>query len=65
VDYKCYVACRNGFVYVVSKGSVEEMKINIESKPVSMIRVDKTLVIAGMDNSISTFSLKGKKTNTL
>jgi len=65
VDYKCYVACRNGFVYVVSKGSVEEMKINIESKPVSMIRVDKTLVIAGMDNSISTFSLRGKKTNTL
>jgi len=61
VDYKCYVACRNGCVYLVSKGQVDEMKIQIESKPVGMVRIDRNLVIAGMDNTIKAFTLKGKK----
>ena len=65
MDYKCFVACRNGYVYIVSKGSVEEMKINIETKPESMVRIDETLVVAGMDNSVIGFTLKGKRSYTL
>jgi len=52
-------------VYVLSKGSVEEMKINIETKPVSMIRIDRSLVIAGMDSTLTSFNLKGKKNFSL
>ena len=48
-------------MYQVSKNNVEEMKIQIESKPVGMARIDKTLVIAGMDNTIKAFTLKGKR----
>ena len=35
--------------------------IQIESKPVGIARCDKTLLIAGMDNTLQSYYLKGKK----
>ena len=41
VDYRIFVACRDGRVYQVRDGTVQEQVIAIESKPVGMVRLDK------------------------
>lgn len=60
MDYKCFAACRNGAVYIIAKGKVES-QIQIDSKPIGFARLDKSIVVAAMDNSIQSFSIKGKK----
>ena len=61
VDYRIFVACRDGRVYQIRDGKVQDHVITIESKPVGMMRLDKQIVIAGMDNIIQSYYLKGKK----
>ena len=62
VDYRMFVACRDGRVYQIKhKGVIQEQEISIDSKPVGMVRFQKTLVLAGMDNSIQSFFLRGRK----
>ena len=61
IDYKLHVACRNGRVYTIKQGKVQETQIAIESKPVGIVRFDKSIVVAGMDRSLQCFYLKGKK----
>lgn len=51
VEYKCFVTCRNGAIYTISKGKVEGM-IQIDSKPIGFARLDKSIVVAAMDNSL-------------
>ncbi len=60
IDYKCFVACRNGAVYMISKGKVESV-IQIDSKPIGFAKLDKSLIIAAMDNTLQSFSVRGKK----
>ena len=52
VEYRIFVACRDGRVYQIRAGKVQEQEIAIESKPVGLVRLDKQIVIAGMDNVI-------------
>ena len=61
VDYRIFVACRDGRIYQVRKGKVAESVIQIESKPVGLVKFEKSIVIAGMDNSLQSFYMKGKK----
>ena len=61
VDYRIFVACRDGRVYQIRDGKVQDQVITIESKPVGLLRLDKQIVIAGMDNIIQSYYLKGKK----
>jgi Bardet-Biedl syndrome 1 protein len=62
VDYRIYVACRDGRVYLIRNGEVvPEFVYTIESKPVGMLIFDKQVIIAGMNNSLHSFYLKGKK----
>ena len=42
-----------------------DMHYSIESKPVGFIRFEKQLVIAGMNNVITGFYMKGKKNYAL
>lgn len=61
VDHKIYVACRDGKVYVIRNGELSEQIFSIDSKPIGLILFDKQLVIAGMNSTIHSFYLKGKK----
>ena len=61
MEYKLLVACRDGKVYIIKTGVVQDFAYNIESKPVGMVRLDKTVVIGGMNNYYYSFFLKGKK----
>ena len=55
------MACRNGKIYQIRQGKVQDQEISIESKPVGLLRLDKQIVVAGMDNVVQSFYLKGKK----
>lgn len=66
VDHRIYVGCRDGKVYLVRNGEVAtEITFAIESRPISMVLFEKQLVIAGMNNTLHSFYLKGKKNFTL
>ena len=56
------MACRDGKIYVIKGGELTpDFSYCIESKPVGMVRLDKTIMIAGMNNTLQSFYLKGKK----
>jgi Bardet-Biedl syndrome 1 protein len=61
VDGKVFVACRDGKVYVIKNGVVTAQVYDIESKPVGMVYIEKSIVVAGMNNVISSYYGKGKK----
>lgn len=62
VDYRLYAACRDGKVYVIRNSEImTDQVFSIESKPVGLLLFDKQVVIAGMNNSMHSFYLKGKK----
>jgi hypothetical protein len=57
-----YVGCRDGKVYIIRQGAVlTELYYSIDSKPIGMARLEKTIVIAGMNSTLYSFFLKGKK----
>ena len=50
VDYKLFVACRNGFTYQIKNGKLSNsFQVHIESKPTGLVKLDKTIVILGMN----------------
>ena len=61
IDYRIYVACRDGRVYVIRNGELTDQCFTIETKPVGLILFEKQIVIAGMNNSLHSFYLKGKR----
>ena len=61
IDYRIFVACRNGRVYQIRQNAVTDHEFVIESKPVGLVKFDKSIIIAGMDNTLQCFYLKGKK----
>ena len=65
VDYRIFVACRDGRVYQIRDGKIQDQIISIDSKPVGLMRLEKQIVIAGMDNIVQAFYLKGKKSYSI
>jgi Bardet-Biedl syndrome 1 protein len=61
VDGKIFIACRDGKVYVVKNGILTNKVYDIESRPVGIVYLDKTIVVAGMNNVVSSYYGKGKK----
>lgn len=61
LDGKIFAACRDGKIYTVKGGVVTSQVFDIESKPVGMAYIDKSIVVAGMNNVISSYYGKGKK----
>lgn len=65
-DHKIWIACRDGNIYCFSKGVLNpEAIISLDSKPVGMVKMEKTILVAAMDCSIHSFYLKGKKNFTI
>ena len=52
IEYRIFVACRNGCIYQIKGGEVSQHEFVIESKPVGIVKFDKSVVIAGMDNTL-------------
>jgi hypothetical protein len=49
-DHKIWIACRNGNIYFYTKGQLqEEAVISLESKPVGMVKMERTILVAAMD----------------
>ena len=61
VDYRIFLACRDGRVYIYRAGKISDHEIGIESKPVGLVKFEKSILIAGMDCTLQSFYLKGKK----
>jgi Bardet-Biedl syndrome 1 protein len=61
VEGKVFVACRDGKIYVVKNGALTNQVFDIESKPVGIVYLEKSLVVAGMNNVVSSYYGKGKK----
>ena len=61
VEYKIFVACRNGYTYQIKSGKTStSFNVHIESKPIGMLKLDKTIVIAAMNRNIYSFYNKGR-----
>ena len=61
VDHRILACCRDGKVYIVKGGEVQANSYDIESKPVGVVQLDKSIIIAGMNKMIHSFYSKGKK----
>ena len=61
VDYKLFIACRNGFTYQIKNGKIStSFQVHIESKPTGLVKLDKTIVISGMNQNLYSFYNKGR-----
>ena len=61
VDYKIFIACRNGFTYQIKNGKISSsFQVHIESKPTGLVKLDKTIVISGMNQNLYSFYNKGR-----
>ncbi len=61
IDGKIFVACRDGKIYVIKGGALTNQVYDIGSKPVGMVYLDKSIVVASMNNVVSSYYGKGKK----
>ncbi|ESO96483.1 hypothetical protein LOTGIDRAFT_115648 [Lottia gigantea] len=63
VEYRLVVSCRNGCIYTLKRGSKEGSKhcIELNSQPVGMERINKTIYVGCMDETLQCYSSKGKK----
>uniref|UniRef100_H2Y718 Bardet-Biedl syndrome 1 N-terminal domain-containing protein n=1 Tax=Ciona savignyi TaxID=51511 RepID=H2Y718_CIOSA len=66
VDFRLFVACRDGKIYTLRKDSSEyRVCIELNSQIVGIERLHKHLVVACMDKTISCYTTKGKKLWTI
>jgi Bardet-Biedl syndrome 1 protein len=61
VDYKIYIACRDGKIYIIKQNAISDLSFDIENKPVGMIYSNKCITIGGMNHKINSYFEKGKK----
>lgn len=61
VDLKIFTACRNGHIYLFKNNKVNaNFVVRVESKPVGLIKLDKTIVMAAMNRNLYSFYNKGR-----
>ena len=61
IESKIYCACRNGSVYLIKNGELSQsFSLQIESKPIGLLRLDKNIVLAGMNCTMYNFYNKGR-----
>lgn len=61
VESRIFASCRDGKVYVIKNMEVTDQVFSIECKPIGLVLLEKQVLIAGMNNTIHAFYLKGKK----
>jgi Bardet-Biedl syndrome 1 protein len=61
VEFRVIVACRDGAVYVVRRGNTAGKQLfALNSHAVGLEKVNKTIVVAGMDQTLQGYSTKGR-----
>merc|ERR1719409_1850982 len=65
VDYRITVACRDGKIFTIKNGQVLSMVIELETQPVGLVRIDKSIWVATMDQQLHCFHVKGKKSTSI
>ena len=61
VDYRILVACRNGNILVMKKGlNTPKFCITLNSHPIGIERIGKSIVVATMDKNLMCYSNKMK-----
>ena len=61
-DYRIITGCRNGCVYVLKRGSDRvKYKIELSSPVISLIVINKRIIVGCMDKTLEAFSLHGKR----
>ncbi|XP_060079163.1 Bardet-Biedl syndrome 1 protein homolog [Ylistrum balloti] len=63
VEYRIVVACRNGCIYTLKRGTTDVAKncIELNSQPVGLERINKTIYVGTMDEMLHCYTSKGKK----
>ncbi|XP_033734846.1 Bardet-Biedl syndrome 1 protein homolog isoform X2 [Pecten maximus] len=63
VEYRIVVACRNGCIYTLKRGTSDVSKncIELNSQPVGLERINKTIYVGTMDEMVHCYTSKGKK----
>ncbi|KAL3873186.1 hypothetical protein ACJMK2_036333 [Sinanodonta woodiana] len=63
VEYRIVASCRNGCVYTLKRGTTDTDKscIELNSQPVGLERIGKTIYVGCMDETLQCFTSKGKK----
>ncbi|XP_069116574.1 BBSome complex member BBS1-like [Argopecten irradians] len=63
VEYRIVVACRNGCIYTLKRGTSDVSKncIELNSQPVGLERINKTIYVGTMDEMLHCYTSKGKK----
>lgn len=65
VEYRIVVACRDGAVYTIKNGTVTSTVIELQSHPVGLVRMQKSIYVGTMDNTIHCYHIKGTKSFSL
>ncbi|KAG7165240.1 Bardet-Biedl syndrome 1-like [Homarus americanus] len=62
VEYRIIVACRNGQIYTLKRGTkIGRPTVELTSQPVGLLRRDKSIIVATMDQNLHSFNNKGKR----
>jgi Bardet-Biedl syndrome 1 protein len=62
VDYNISAACRDNCIYTFKSGSTTpQYNIPLASQPCGLVRINKDIVVGCMDNTLTSYSHKGKK----
>ncbi|XP_047480253.1 Bardet-Biedl syndrome 1 protein-like [Penaeus chinensis] len=66
VEYRVIVACRNGHIYTLKRGTkVGRPTAELTSQPIGLLRRDKSIIVATMDQNLHSYNNKGKRLWTL
>jgi Bardet-Biedl syndrome 1 protein len=65
VDYRVVCACRDGNVYTIKNGEVTGNVIELEAMPCALCRIDKSVLVGCMSNTVHAFHIKGKRQYSL
>ncbi|XP_045616559.1 BBSome complex member BBS1 isoform X1 [Procambarus clarkii] len=62
VEYRIIVACRNGQIYTLKRGTkIGRPTAELTSQPVGLLKRDKSIIVATMDQNLHSFNNKGKR----
>ena len=62
VEFRIIVACRSGELCVLKRGwQTAKIITPLDSQPVGLVRRDKNITVATMDNTLTSINSKGKK----
>ena len=60
-DYRIYISCRNEIIYSIRNGEIQKTFLQVSSKILNLIRLEKALYVACMNSYFHSYNVTGKK----